>query len=364
MSAAPRIAVIGAGIVGASIAYHLARRGAAVTVLDRGQPAGEATEKSFAWSNATWGNPLPYFRLRFLSMGEYRRLEDELDGALGVVWRGCLIWDLADDDLEEFARRHAAWGYDVRLVERAEIAALEPGLIAPPARAAYAAGDGTLEPVAATKALLAAAAAADAAIRLDTEVTDLQTPASGVRVVTGAGTLDADVCVLAAGAATAALCAKVGVALPMRPTPGLLAHSRPAAPLLRHIVEAPGLHMKQECSRIVAGVDFGGGPAPDHPEAEGRRLLALVGQHVRGADALELEKVTVGMRPMPDDGRPVLGFAPEVPGLYLATMHSGITLAPAVGRFAAMEILDGTRVEMLEPYRPERFLGERPVVTL
>jgi glycine/D-amino acid oxidase-like deaminating enzyme len=363
MNEAPRIAVIGAGIIGASIAYHLARRGAAVTVLDRGQPAGEATAKSFAWINATWGNPLPYFRLRFLSMQEYRRLEDELDCALGVVWRGCLIWDLADADLEEFARRHAAWGYDVRLVERAEIAALEPGLVAPPARAAYAAGDGTLEPVAATRALLAAAADAGATVRLDTEVINLKA-AGGVRIVTGADVIEADICVLAAGAATAALCAKVGVALPMRPTPGLLAHSRPAAPLLRHVIEAPGLHMKQERGRIVAGVDFGGGPAPDDPEAEGRRLLALVKEHVRGADALELEQVTVGIRPMPEDGEPVLGFAPDLPGLYLAAMHSGITLAPAVGRFAAMEILDGARVEMLEPYRPERFLGERPVVML
>jgi glycine/D-amino acid oxidase-like deaminating enzyme len=242
----------------------------------------------------------------------------------------------------------------VRLIERAEIAALEPGLIAPPARAAYAAGDGTLEPVAATRALLAAAADAGATVRLDTRVTDLQAE-GGVRIVTVADVIEADICVLAAGAATAALCAKVGVALPMRPTPGLLAHSRPAAPLLRHVIEAPGLHMKQERGRIVAGVDFGGGPAPDDPEAEGRRLLALVKEHVRGADALELEQVTVGIRPMPEDGEPVLGFAPDLPGLYLAAMHSGITLAPAVGRFAAMEILDGARVEMLEPYRPERF---------
>ena len=63
MMGSPRIAVIGAGIVGASIAYHLARRGAEVTVLDRGQPAGEATEKSFAWINASYGNPEHYYRL-------------------------------------------------------------------------------------------------------------------------------------------------------------------------------------------------------------------------------------------------------------------------------------------------------------
>ena len=52
---------------------------------------------------------------------------------------------------------------------------------------------------------------------------------------------------------------------------------------------------------------------------------------------------------------PVVGFAPDVPGLYLATMHSGVTLAPAVGRFATAEILDGARVDLLKPYRPERF---------
>jgi glycine/D-amino acid oxidase-like deaminating enzyme len=356
MSATRRVIVIGAGIVGASIAWHLARRGAAVTVIDRGQPAGEATEKSFAWINATYGNPEPYFRLRFLSMQEYRRIEDELDGALGVAWQGCLMWDLEDAALDDFARQHAAWGYDVRLVGRAEIAALEPGLIDPPARAAYAAGDGTIGPVAATKALLTAATSLGAAVRLDTEVTDLVTGA-GLRVETSAGTLETDICVLAAGVGTAALCACVGLELPMRSSPGLLVHSKPIAPLLRHVVEAPGLHMKQERSRIVAGSDFGGGPAPNDVGAEGRRLLDLVKQHVRGADGLELDRVTVGMRPMPADGIPVVGFAPGVAGVYLATMHSGITLAPAIGRFAAMEILDGARIDLLEPYRPERFIA-------
>ena len=162
---------------------------------------------------------------------------------------------------------------------------------------------------------------------------------------------------LAAGIGTVGLCERIGLDLPMRPTPGLLVHSRPMRPLLRHVIEAPGLHMKQERGRIVAGEDFGGGPAPNDVEAEGRRLLDLVGRHVRGAGDLAMERVTVGLRPMPQDGTPVVGFLPDLPGLYLATMHSGITLAPAVGRFAAMEILDGARVEMLEAYRPQRFAG-------
>ena len=67
----PSILVIGAGIIGASIAYHLARRGARVTVIDRARPAGGATGQSFAWINASYRNPKPYYRLRIHGMQEY-----------------------------------------------------------------------------------------------------------------------------------------------------------------------------------------------------------------------------------------------------------------------------------------------------
>jgi glycine/D-amino acid oxidase-like deaminating enzyme len=59
---------------------------------------------------------------------------------------------------------------------------------------------------------------------------------------------------------------------------------------------------------------------------------------------------------MPLDGFPVLGFTAAVTNLYIAVMHSGVTLAPLVGELATMEIVDGARVEMLTAYRPERFV--------
>ena len=122
------------------------------------------------------------------------------------------------------------------------------------------------------------------------------------------------------------------------------------------VIEAPGLLMKQELDgRIVAAEDFGGGPVPNDPEAEGARVLALVKSHLSDAGGLEVERVTVGTRPIPEDGFPAVGFAPSLAGLYVAVMHSGVTLAPAVGRFAAAEILDDVRVEVLEPFRPARF---------
>lgn len=354
MTAASQIVVIGAGIVGASIAYHLARRGAQVTVLDRGPAAGEATEKSFAWINASYRNPEPYYRLRFLSMQEYRRLEQEIE-ALEVSWQGCLIWDREPEELAGFVAEHASWGYDIRMVDRDEIAVLEPGLVALPPRAAYAAGDGTIDPRAVTQALLDATSALGADIRLGQGVSAFSPGSAGIRVTTEGGEWEVDGCVLAAGVASARFCDRLGIPLPMRSSPGVLAHSGPIGPLLNHVIEAPKLHAKQENGRIVVGEDFGGGPAPNDIEAEGQRLIELVQRHLQGAEDLTLERVTLGMRPIPEDGFPAIGFAPGVPGLYLATMHSGVTLAPAVGRFAAAEILDGVEVQLLEPYRPGRF---------
>jgi len=63
----------------------------------------------------------------------------------------------------------------------------------------------------------------------------------------------------------------------------------------------------------------------------------------------------VGLRPIPADGFPAVGRAQGIAGLYLAVMHSGITLAPAIGRFVADEIVTGRRDALLAPYGPERF---------
>ena len=58
---------------------------------------------------------------------------------------------------------------------------------------------------------------------------------------------------------------------------------------------------------------------------------------------------------MPKDEYPIVGFAAGCPNLYVAAMHSGVTLAPLVGQLAATEILDGATVDLLEPFRPSRF---------
>src|SRR6516225_1823039 len=73
-----RVLIAGAGIVGASIAYHLAKRGANVTVLEKHRPGAGATEKSFAWINSFSKQPRSYYDLNLYGMAGWRRLALEI----------------------------------------------------------------------------------------------------------------------------------------------------------------------------------------------------------------------------------------------------------------------------------------------
>ncbi len=353
MAKQPAVIVVGAGIVGASIAWHLAAAGAEVTVIDAAQPGGVATANSFAWINASWGNPEPYFRLRVHAMAGWRRLAAAVP-AIPIAWSGGLCWYLPPDELEAYARQHAAWGYGVRPVDRAEAARIEPNLLDPPAMALHVAEEAAVEAADAARVLLQDAVARGARLRSETAVLALaQRNGKTVGVETTAGRLAADEVVIAAGAGSAVLLATVGFTLPMSTPAGLLVHARPHRRLLHGIVLAPGLHMRQTAAgRIVAGVDFGGAEPGMDAAATAQALFAKARAMLVRSDGLELDHYTIGYRPTPEGGLPAIGRPAGADGLYLAVMHSGVTLAPAVGEFATAELLGGRRDPLLAPFAP------------
>ncbi|WP_214473106.1 FAD-binding oxidoreductase [Mesorhizobium sp. dw_380] len=354
MAAAKHVIVIGAGIIGASIAWHLTRAGAQVTVIADSAPGGVATPNSFAWINASSGNPEPYFRLRTFAMAEWSRLARDLPG-LSLAWCGGLRWDLSADELEVYAAEHSSWGYGIERVDRAGAARIEPNLAELPDFALYVAEEGVAEPVATTKALLADAELRGARITSST-VTALVQKGKITGVDTSHGLIAADEVVIAAGVGAPGIAATAGINLPIETPPGLIVHSRPYKRLLNGLVLAERLHMRQTAEgRIIAGSDFGGADPGMDAEATARALFAATKAMLRDSDGLELDFHTVGYRPTPVDGFPIIGRAEGMDGVYVAVMHSGITLAPAVGLFAAKEILDGERDPLLAPYGLGRF---------
>ena len=341
MTDKPNILVVGAGIIGASIAWHLVRHGARVTIIDAGDPGGIATRNSWAWINASWGNPEPYFRLRVHAMEEWRRLDRELP-AVRVAWTGSLNWELPADRLEAFAAQHAAWGYDVRCVDRAQAASIEPSLADPPRLAVYAPREGAVEPFDVTRQLLSAARAHGATLVAGRAARSLDIQAGRiVGVDTDSGRLSADMVVVAAGAGAAELVATAGLALPVSAPPALLAATKPLPRLLNGLIMTPELQLRQAADgRLVAAASADA--AVD--------VLATMRALFRPNLTMDLEFQVAGRRPIPHDGMPLVGHAAGFDGLYVAVTHSGITLAPAIGSMVAEGIMIGRRHPLLEPF--------------
>jgi glycine/D-amino acid oxidase-like deaminating enzyme len=365
---ADRIVVVGAGIIGASIAYHLAKRGARVAIVDAVRPGAGATEKSFGWINATFSKrPRAYFDLNQLGIAGWRRLETELGGELKVQWGGSVAWAAAGDDadaLRENVRSHQEWGYATYLIDEDRIHDLLPN-IAPGefGAACYSELEGGVDAMDAVKAMLRQVREAGAEVRYPDEVTGLKVQSGRVTAIqAGESSLEASVVVLACGVAIPRLAEMAEVSVPLKESEGVLVHTRPQPKLIDRVVLAPGIHCKQKLDGrvvvggpIVAGLGTATGTALEADEYA-KRILREAAQVLPGLRGVAVERVTVGRRVMPADEYPIVGFAANCPNLYIAAMHSGVTLAPLIGQLAALEILDGTRVSLFESYRPARFM--------
>lgn len=358
----PRVIVVGAGIVGASTAWHLARAGASVTLVDAAAAGGVATPNSFSWINSNPSFARPYFELRHRAMSEWRRMAEALP-ELPVSFSGALYLPRPGLDIEAFAAEHRSWGYRISIVDGARARELEPSLALDVPLAAWAEDEGAAEASDVAAMLASAAQVSGARLLMETKVERLALTDSGVRGVnTSEGLIEADDVVIAAGAATPQLLAGVSFALPFTTPPGLLAHTMPLPPVLRSVLLADSLHIRQKRDgAMVLGWNSEGEGLEDEPESGGRELLRRLALTLRLPAEPILERITTGYRPTPGDGLPVIGRIPGMEGLYAAVMHSGVTLAPAAGMLAAREILEGDRDPLLAPFGPERFAEKEAV---
>src|SRR5437667_9157003 len=128
-AARDRIVIAGGGIMGANLAYRLAKRGAAVTLVERTRPASGATANSFAWINSTYSKqPWTYFNLNRLGIEAWQQLDREMPGELPLRWGGSVEWygdERRAAEFREEVRHHQTWGYPTHLIDEAALRALE-----------------------------------------------------------------------------------------------------------------------------------------------------------------------------------------------------------------------------------------------
>ncbi|MBO6504703.1 MAG: FAD-binding oxidoreductase [Kordiimonadaceae bacterium] len=371
---APRVAVVGGGIIGTSIAYHLTKAGADVTLLERHELATRASRGTFAWINATWAKqPRHYHTFSQMGVAGWHRLERELD--IPVRWEGSLEW-FGNADRQARLRDQIAeqvlWGEPARMVPAAELAGLEPLVDfngAPDV--AFSPNDGAVDPVLAASTLANAAMTAGGKIVTNCSVEDIEQTGASMKVYTNCGTFDVDKVVLATGADPVATERFAGINIPQRSTPGVIVVTKPYQQILNRIVAAPGVHLHQRLDgRIVLGEQDGAPQTEAHAERlknrpnrfpeeafaemHASRIMSVAEQFLPDISGAEVEDVYIGWRPLPLDGHPVIGQSPARPNVYLAITHSGVTLAPIIGELAAKEVVSGRTLDVLSPYRTFR----------
>lgn len=349
------IVVIGAGIVGASLAYHLAVKGAKVTVVEAQDIASGVTGTSFGWINTTRRAPDPIAALRSTAISEFHRLEAQLPD-LKIQWAGSLCYG-ADTDEALPASSHQSPAFRVA---RSRVLELEPHLKNPPEQALYKAEEGALDPAQATHTLIAGAKAQGAEVRTHTQVLGFTTRHGQVVAVdTTAGRLEADVVVIAAGTGLKTLTGLLGMPLPVEASPSIFIRYTAHPGVVRTLVSNTEMEVRQTPQGAVwAAQDYLGDALQDAPSVLAQQLGEVIHKAFDGIGPMDLQTACVGLRPIAVDGLPVIGYLPTVGGVYVCAMHPGVTLAAAVGRLACEEIIDGTPSSLLEPCRPGRFKPE------
>jgi glycine/D-amino acid oxidase-like deaminating enzyme len=195
------VVVLGGGILGCSIALHLADRGADLVLVDAGQPAAGASAVSFASISAFGMDPVAAYELASAGMNSWARFAARLDGDVGFRRGGQVRWtaDPADGArLTERVARAQAWGYPIRLVSERQLRELLPAAEPGPVSAAtHAPHDAQVDPPAVLAACRAALEAAGARLLLGPAT--VRVVNDGVRVRVGDETLTPSATVLATG---------------------------------------------------------------------------------------------------------------------------------------------------------------------
>ena len=360
MRAAARVVIVGSGIIGASTALACQDLGAEVTVFDQGPLGGLASANSFGWINASFAETQAYFELRQAAVDSFRTLGQRLELQAHVSWPGTLWWEDVGQDFEAQFTSLTARNYAARRLDRNEIAALEPNLYDYPDYALLTPMEGAAQAQSVAQSLLAHVARWGGRLCSEQNVNAVRPSLDGGHIVqTSAGDVSCDFVILATGAAACRGLAGVGWTLPMANKRGMIVQTGPVQPLIHHILMTPDVHFRQNPDgSLVAGGIFSGDLDPSGDAlALADTVIAKIRQKLRGQPDVQLAQVKLGERPVPLDGLPVVGAVPGASGIFMAVMHSGVTLGPLIGQLLAEEILHGRSSPLLSSFRASRFVA-------
>ncbi len=368
--AASDVVIIGAGIVGSSTAYYLAKAGVAVTLLDRrgSVPSGAASQAS-AGGVRHQGREPHQIPLAIFGLKLWPELGQELEAELHYRRDGMSI--VTNDEalipaLEGRVEQEQALGLEVRMVYAEELRRLVPGLSPHMLAGSYCPLDGHADPMRTVNALVRGAERQGARVMLNRPATGLAVEKGRLAAVrTAQGDIPCRLAVLAAGAWSPALAAGVGLELPFQTFPLQMMVTARRPHVLDQVLGwlGHGLSLKQ----VPPGGFVIGGGWPGHGDLQTYATRLLPGSMAKSAQTalaiypalagVPVIRAWLGLEAFCADEMEIVGPAPGLSGLILAAGFSGhgFAIGPGVGLLMAEYIVSGRLSKLLQPFSIERF---------
>jgi sarcosine oxidase subunit beta len=370
LPAAAEVVIIGAGIMGCSIAWHLAERGLTdVVVLERDAIGRGAT------ADAAGGIRLQFstetnIRLSQLSLDYWESFEERFDAAINFRQQGYLFLLTDDSEVETFRKNLAlqqSLGVPARWVTPAEIAELNPAVVLDDViGGTFCPKDGWADTSTSTMGF------AQAARQLGVRIFE-ETPVTGIDVedgrVTGVRSGDQRIAtplvISCAGPQTNAVGSLAGLDIPILPYRRMSFITEPfdaIPPTVPMTIEfARSLYFHPESSGFLFGMSNKDEPSSDNKAVDEDWMAATVEALIERAPVFENASVLrgwAGFYEVTPDDNPLLGHVPDLDGFIVAAGFSGhgFMQGPAIGLAIAELVIDGeTRTIDLSAFRPSRF---------
>jgi glycine/D-amino acid oxidase-like deaminating enzyme len=373
------VVVVGAGVVGAACAYHLAAAGVRVRLFDRSFIASGS-------SGACEGNVLAWDKelerelpLALRSAELWASLAESLDDDFEYDRKGSIVVAETQDELvasAERARVLAGLGVVGEVLDADALRREEPHAAHDLSGGVLYPGDAQLEPRLATAALVRAAVRLGAQLSTDVSVDQIVRGPDGraTGVQTSGGFVGADMVVVAAGVWTPALLETAGLSVPVRPRKGQIVVLERSPVVFRRKLSEAGYVAAVEADDAALQIAMVVESTPS-----GTALLGSSRQHVGFDREVELDvagaiaaraarffpilrearalRVYAGLRPLTPDHVPIVGPFAEAPNVCVATGHegAGIGLAPATGELVAAWHTGARSPVPIAWFSPDRF---------
>lgn len=363
------VIIIGAGVVGCSVAYHLARMGMKrILVVEKGEVGGEASGAAAGMlaPQCEAPGPGPFLDFCLAARGYYTRLAPELKDLtqIDIEYLDWGILYLLDEEGDEAAEGRYRWqtemGLAVERLTREEVGKLEPGLTREIGGALFFAGDHHVNNTELTRALAEAARSLGVRIVEGSPVTGFLYEGGRVAGIrTPHEICTAAHIILCTGAWSGQIGTLLGRRVPVEPARGQILYAEFAEPPLRHSVWGKGGYL---VPRLNGGLIVGStveyvGFEKTVTVGGIHSLCSIALSVLPGLTEQSFTRAWAGFRPHCKDGLPIIGPLQDLEGLYIATGHfrNGILLGPFTGRLLAEVVVGESPSFPLDPFSPKRF---------